>query len=196
MLKIILIGDSCVGKSCLLVRYADDKFPEKYITTIGVDFRFKSEKYENKCVKVQIWDTAGQERYRSLAKTFYRNAQGVIIVYDMTNKETFDNIKKWINEAKTNIDGFDKIPKIIIGNKCDIITERMISEEEIKLKEKEFEMKFVTASAKTGEGVVEAFNIVIKDIMKLIKTNKIGNDKSDGVIVNDNRKHKRNSCCG
>lgn len=195
MIKIILIGDSCVGKSCLLVRYADDKFPDQYTTTIGVDFRFKSEKYGNKCVKVQIWDTAGQERYRSLAKIYYRNAEGIIIVYDMTNKATFDNIKKWINEAKTNIEGYDKIPKIVIGNKGDLEKERIIIKEEIQNKEKEFGMKFVIASAKTGEGVSGAFNLIIEDIIKKLQTANIVNDKSNGVIANDIYL-SNNKCCG
>ena len=102
--KLVLIGDTCVGKSCILVRFSDDVFVENYVTTIGVDFRFKTMIVKNKIAKIQIWDTAGQERYRSITTAYYRGAAAIIICCDSTNKESFYNIKNWIDEISKYTD--------------------------------------------------------------------------------------------
>ena len=118
LFKLVLIGDSSVGKSCLLLRFADDSFTDSYISTIGVDFRFRTVKIEDKTVKLQIWDTAGQERFRTITSAYYRGADGIIMVYDVTRLDSFDHVRDWLNEVNRYANqGLCK--KLLIGNKCD-----------------------------------------------------------------------------
>ncbi|EEB90600.1 hypothetical protein MPER_11169 [Moniliophthora perniciosa FA553] len=98
LFKLLLIGDSGVGKSCLLLRFADDTYTESYISTIGVDFKIRTIELEGKTVKLQIWDTAGQERFRTITSSYYRGAHGIIVVYDVTDNDTFTNVKQWLQE--------------------------------------------------------------------------------------------------
>uniref|UniRef100_A0A8D3BL79 Si:dkey-16l2.16 n=1 Tax=Scophthalmus maximus TaxID=52904 RepID=A0A8D3BL79_SCOMX len=109
LFKLLIIGDSNVGKSSLLLRFADNSFSGSYITTIGVDFKIRTVDMEGERVKLQIWDTAGQERFRTITSTYYRNTHGVIIVYDVTNPESFVNVKRWLNEISQNCDNVCKI---------------------------------------------------------------------------------------
>ena len=128
--QILLIGDSLVGKTCLIQRYANGIFKEDYITTVGLDYYTKQEMINNLNVSVKLWDTAGQERFKALTPSFFRNAEGVVIAYDVTNSESFDNLKFWISSIKTNL--FEKnifIPIIIIGNKIDLEDMRDISKD-------------------------------------------------------------------
>ena len=129
-LKMILIGDSSVGKSWLLIRFADDDFAENYVTTIGVDFRFRTLKLDDYSVKLQIWDTAGQERYRTITNAYYRGADGIIIVFDLTSKESFINLYDWLDEVKKSAPENTSI--LVFGNKSDLTAERQVTEEEIK----------------------------------------------------------------
>ena len=117
LFKLVLIGDSCVGKSCLLIRFADDCFTENYITTIGVDFRFKTLSINKKTVKLQIWDTAGQERYLTITNAYYRGADGIVIVFDLTSKESFKNVEAWMSEVEKY--SSDTVKVIVLGNKVD-----------------------------------------------------------------------------
>ncbi|CAM0958698.1 unnamed protein product [Alopecurus aequalis] len=98
LFKLLLIGDSSVGKSCLLLRFADDAYVDTYISTIGVDFKIRTVELDGKSVKLQIWDTAGQERFRTITSSYYRGAHGIIIVYDVTDMESFNNVKQWLSE--------------------------------------------------------------------------------------------------
>jgi len=117
LFKLVLIGDSGVGKSCLLLRFADDAFTESYISTIGVDFRFRTVKIDKKTVKLQIWDTAGQERFRTITSAYYRGADGIIMVYDVTSVESFDHVNDWLNEV--NRYASEGTCKLLVGNKND-----------------------------------------------------------------------------
>jgi len=132
LFKLVLIGDSGVGKSCLLLRFADDKFTNSYITTIGVDFRFKTIPVNNKTIKLQIWDTAGQERFRTITSAYYRGADGIIIVYDVTDRESFNHIEEWV--AEVNKYASTTTCKLLIGNKCDEVSKIQITSEEAKKK--------------------------------------------------------------
>jgi len=118
LLKILIIGNSGVGKSCLLVRYADDIYQDNYIATIGVDFKMKTLDVDEKNVKLQIWDTAGQDRFRNITASYYRGAHGIMIVYDITDNESFNSINSWLIEVEKNAS--KNVYKILVGNKCDL----------------------------------------------------------------------------
>lgn len=120
----MLIGDSGVGKSCLLLRFADDTYTESYISTIGVDFKIRTIDLDGKTIKLQIWDTAGQERFRTITSSYYRGAHGIIVVYDCTDQDTFNNVKQWLEE----IDRYacDNVNKLLVGNKCDLHTKKVV----------------------------------------------------------------------
>ena len=122
--KILVLGDSNVGKTSLLLSYVDNFFPESHIATIGVEYKLKSITVKNIDVKLQLWDTSGQERFRSITSNFLRNADGIIFVYDITNKKSFDGLKGWIRDAENVGGGFEKI---IIGNKSDLEGKRQVS---------------------------------------------------------------------
>ncbi len=172
--KLVLIGDTCVGKSCILVRFSDDIFNDNYVTTIGVDFRFKTMVIKNKVAKIQIWDTAGQERYRSITTAYYRGAAAIIICCDCTNQESFNNIKNWIEEIAKYTDE-NSVDKIVFMNKCDLFEERIIKKDEIDKFEKENGIKVLEVSAKTGEGIDNAFEYIIS---KLIDKNEKKNNNT------------------
>ena len=131
MFKLLLIGDSGVGKSCLLLRFSDDTYTESYISTIGVDFKIRTIPLEGKTVKLQIWDTAGQERFRTITSSYYRGAHGIIIVYDCTDLESFENVKNWLGEIERY--GSDGVSKLLVGNKCDLESARKVSYDEGKV---------------------------------------------------------------
>ena len=188
--KLVLIGDTCVGKSCILVRFSDDIFDDNYVTTIGVDFRFKTMVVKNKVVKIQIWDTAGQERYRSITTAYYRGAAAIIICCDCTNKESFNNIKNWVEEIGKYTDK-DAVDKMVFMNKCDLTEERCIQKDEIDKFEKENGIKVLEVSAKTGEGIDKGFEYIIE---KLIDKNDNKNSntltlKGEGLLGN------KDGCC-
>ena len=192
--KIVLIGDTCVGKSCILVRFSDDVFVENYVTTIGVDFRFKTMIVMDKIVKVQVWDTAGQERYRSITNAYYRGAEGILIVFDLTQKESFENIENWINEV-TVYTGKDVI-MICLGNKSDL--KKGIDKNLIDEFQKKTGLEIINVSAKTGDGVEEAFKHIIELLIKknmekgdTFNNNRIKLDENN----NDNNEKNNDSCC-
>ena len=161
--KIVLIGDTCVGKSCILVRFSDDVFNENYVTTIGVDFRFKTMIVKNKIAKIQIWDTAGQERYRSITTAYYRGAAAIIICCDSTNKDSFYNLNNWIDEISKYTD--KEVDKLILMNKCDLVDDRQIDKSEMAKFEKENGIKIMEVSAKTGSGIDKAFEYIIEKLI-------------------------------
>ncbi|CAE7205683.1 RABD2C [Symbiodinium sp. CCMP2592] len=147
----VLIGDSGAGKSCLLLRFADDAFTDSYITTIGVDFRFKTIPVDKKTIKLQIWDTAGQERFRTITSAYYRGADGIILVYDICDRESFNHVDEWLNEVNRYVN--ENTCKILIGNKCDMTAERQVSTEEAKKKAEDLGIAFIECSAKDATNV-------------------------------------------
>ena len=162
-IKILILGDSMVGKTSLLLNYVDKIFPEAHIATLGVEYKEKEIKKDNYNIRLQIWDTAGEERFRSITKNLYRNANGILFVYDITNKQSFINVKHWIKDTN-NID--KEIKGIIIGNKCDLENERTITMEELEEIGKQFSLPVLETSAKTGNKVNECFELLIDELFK------------------------------
>jgi len=174
---LVLIGDSGVGKSCLLLRFADDKWTDSYISTIGVDFKIRTVQLDGKNIKLQIWDTAGQERFRTISSTYYRGAHGIIVVYDITNRESFNNVKRWLKE----IDKYarENVNKLLVGNKADLADDnelRAVQKHEGKNFADELGVQFLEASAKTGAFVDTAFLLISSEIKSkmLTQTNTTG----------------------
>merc|ERR1712038_157822 len=163
LFKLVLIGDSGAGKSYLLLRFADDAFTDSYITTIGVDFRFKTIPVEKKTIKLQIWDTAGQERFRTITSAYYRGADGIVLVYDTTNRESFLHVDDWLNEVNRYVN--ENTCKILIGSKCDMADERQVSTEEGKKKAEELGIAFIEASAKDATNVEPAFTMMSAELI-------------------------------
>jgi len=164
LFKIVLIGDSGVGKSCLLLRFADDAFTESHMTTIGVDFRFRTIKVGDKTVKLQIWDTAGQERFRTITSAYYRGADGIVMVYDVTDEKTFTHVNDWLNEV--NRYASERTCKLLIGNKSDR-TDKKVTQETAQAFADKLDVPFLEASAKEATNVEEAFLTMAKKLIEI-----------------------------
>jgi len=158
--KLLLLGDSGVGKSSLMIRFADHEFDYNTISTVGIDFKEKKLEVGGRIIRLQIWDTAGQQRFRTITKSYYRGAQGYILAYDITHKLSFDHIKYWLGEIKTH--GREDFYTIIVGNKTDLESERTVTTAEGKKFAAENGIDFVEASAKDGRNVEELFMKSVK----------------------------------
>jgi len=156
-LKLLTIGDSGVGKTSLLLRWAnaDTSAVKSSISTIGIDFKFKNITVDGNRVKVQVWDTAGQERFRTLTTTYYRKAQGVMLVYDVTSRNSYNNVRNWMQQVSINADV--NITVYLVGNKSDLVEQRAVSFDEGEALAKEFKTSFMEVSAWSGQNVNEAF---------------------------------------
>lgn len=162
LFKLLLIGDSGVGKSCLLLRFADDTYTESYISTIGVDFKIRTIELDGKTIKLQIWDTAGQERFRTITSSYYRGAHGIIVVYDVTDQESFNNVKQWLQE----IDRYasENVNKLLVGNKCDLTTKKVVDYTTAKEYADQLGIPFLETSAKNATNVEQAFMTMAAEI--------------------------------
>lgn len=166
LFKLLLIGDSGVGKSCLLLRFADDTYTESYISTIGVDFKIRTIELEGKTIKLQIWDTAGQERFRTITSSYYRGAHGIIVVYDVTDMDSFNNVKTWLSE----IDKYatDRVNKLLVGNKCDLVVKKVVDHQTAKDFADPLDIPFLETSAKSATNVEQAFMTMSAEIKKRV----------------------------
>lgn len=190
--KIIIVGKSSVGKSSLILKFTDDKFTENYLTTIGVDFKFKSFKLKDEAFKLQIWDTAGQERYKTISKTFYRVAHAAIIVFDITSRNSFENMANmWFPEVENNCDR-DVI--VIIGNKSDMESQREVSFQEAN----DFAMKhncsYFETSAKSGSNVEKVF-FEITEVIYAKERMKTNTNKEEKLNLENGRQSNENKGC-
>jgi Ras-related protein Rab-1A len=162
LFKILLIGNSGVGKSSLLLRFADDTFTDNFMPTIGVDFKIRTLEVDGRTIKLQIWDTAGQERFKTITSSYYKGAHGIIVVYDITDKESFKNIDTWMNEVEKHAS--DNVSRILVGNKCDMDESRQVSTDEGKELADQYNIRFMETSAKESANVEEAFTLMTKEI--------------------------------
>jgi small GTP-binding protein len=163
MIKLVIIGDSGVGKTNLLSRYTDHTFSQRHDITIGVEFSIKIASQNDKVFKIYVWDTAGQEVFNSITRNYYRGAVGCLIVYDITNRSSFNNIEKWVNDVK-NYSQNDGIVMVLVGNKLDQQDARQVTTEEGQALAEKFKMRFVETSAKTGENVDHSFSNILEKI--------------------------------
>jgi len=175
LFKFLLIGVSGVGKSCLLLRFADDTYTDSYISTIGVDFKIRTIDLDAKTIKLQIWDTAGQERFRTITSSYYRGAHGIIIVYDITDKESFDNVRQWLFE----IDRYasENVCKLLVGNKSDLANKRAVEYEQSKAFADELNIPFLETSAKNAANVEQAFLTMAAQIKNKMQNQPVSKPK-------------------
>lgn len=184
LFKLLLIGDSGVGKSCLLLRFADDAYTESYISTIGVDFKIRTIELDGKAIKLQIWDTAGQERFRTITSSYYRGAHGIIVVYDVTDNESFNNIKQWLGE----IDRYAsrEVNKLLVGNKNDLVENKSVDFNTAKEFADQLSIPFLETSAKNATNVEQAFLTMAAEIKKKIgKSATTGASNASNVKITD-----------
>ena len=193
-IKIMIIGETKVGKTSLISRYCKGEFSDdSYLSTIGIDFQIKNLKLNSKKIRVQIWDTAGQERFRNIAKNFFQSSDGFVIVYDISDSESFNKLDYWIEEIRANSQEISKM--IIVGNKCDLNQERQVKKEEGKEYSKKNQIKFFEVSAKEGTNINESFEFLIKDILKSYSPTENFKKRASKMLSIPVKMPKKKSCC-
>ena len=189
--QLLIIGNSIVGKTSILTKYTSKSYTESYVATVGLDFFTKDETIDNKIIRIKIWDTAGQERYKAITKCFFQRAQGIIIVFDVTNKRSFDDLKMWIDSIKSQsklTEDLENMPIILIGNKIDL-PKRVIDKETALNFAKEQNLEYYETSAKTGEGIDNAIKELVKKVMVYINKK----NGTDNLKLNENSSKRK--CC-
>ena len=200
--QIIFSNIVAVGKSCILLQFNDNKFREQHEITIGVEFAAKIIELDGKFIKIQIWDTAGHEAFQSITRTYYRGAAGALLVYDITRRDTYVHLIKWLSELKENAP--KDITIILIGNKNDLENERQVSYEEGESFAKENGLLFLETSAKTANNIAEAFNLSAMKILNNIPKNvetipkdniKIDIDDNNKNVIKNSKQENKKGCC-
>ena len=191
--KVLLLGDSSVGKTCFLLRYCDKSFQDAHLSTIGLDYRLKTMTLKSgKNIKLQIWDTAGQDRFRAITKNYYKGANGIILIYDVTNVQTFENVKNWISQIKEEAN-----PNVVIylaGNKIDLPedTKTVATDEGQKMAD-EYKLLFQEASAKAGKNVNEIFQELVEKIDEVFSKLEVPKSEQKNKLYDG--KSKKRACC-
>ncbi|KAK8402969.1 hypothetical protein O3P69_000899 [Scylla paramamosain] len=194
LFKLLLIGDSGVGKTCILFRFSDDAFNTTFISTIGIDFKIKTIELRGKKIKLQIWDTAGQERFHTITTSYYRGAMGIMLVYDITNAKSFDNIAKWLRNIDEHAN--EDVEKMILGNKCDMEDKRVINKEKGESIALEHGIRFLETSAKANINIEQAFLELAEAILN--KTPGRDPQENPESVVRPDRRNDRGTarqCC-
>lgn len=195
IIKFVLVGESGAGKSCLLLRFVEDTFSASFIATIGIDFKVKQIVLSGKKVKIQVWDTAGQERFKTITKAYYRGAEAIILVYDTTDKHSFNKLENWIGDIENGIQ-YDPL-RILVGNKCDMTELRQISKEEGEQFASTRGFHFFETSSLTGENVDTMFMWIAQEVYR----KKTGEVVPQGVVrlmeppPEDQTVKKKKDCC-
>ena len=194
-LGILILGDTNVGKTSLLLNYTDNYYVGSHVATVGIDYKFKTIKIKDIDVKLQIWDTSGQERFRSLAKNYLKNADGIIFVYDITDKKTFEGVKDWIKEAESH--GIYK--QILVGNKCDLERKREVSTDMLNKLGNKKKIKTFETSAKTGINVSKSFESLAELLVEGKSKEELNNLYRRETIkitgIKNNKKSEKKECC-
>ncbi len=199
IIKILTLGDTQVGKSSIVLRYTEDKFDDNQFSTIGIDYKTKYMKMDDSSVKVLIWDTAGQEKFRNIAKQYYKGANGVLLIYDICSRKTFERVEFWLKELKEN-NRIDELFICLVGNKSDLEDKREISIEEGEKYATDNNILFLEVSAKSGKGIIDLFKKVIKGALDKVYT-KIEKEEGEEKVrlssflekIDVKEKHRR--CC-
>ena len=191
--KILILGDSKVGKSCFLTRYADNTYKEDYLSTIGMDYKIKNYELEDgRIIKLYIWDTAGQDKFRSITSNFYKGADGIILIYDITDRKTFNSVRNWINNIQEEAP--DKVALVLAGNKVDDEKNREVQESQGKKIADEYSLPFFECSAKSDINVTQTFDALIKKVVQINPKNKEG-QKLKQNRNNGNNGDEKKKCC-
>ena len=196
--KIILIGDTATGKTNILSRYINNTFEENSKPSIGVELSSKSFMINNDIINIQIWDTAGQERYKSITKAYYKGALGALVVYDITKKETFESVDKWINDLKHLAD--KKVSIVLVGNKSDLEGERQVSKEEGQMKAQSNGLGFLETSALNGNNIELAFKTLVEEVYNKCHTDfeayaNISVNKGKNITIQETTTTQKKQCC-
>ncbi|VDD76180.1 unnamed protein product [Mesocestoides corti] len=178
MFKLLIIGNSSVGKTSFLVRYAEDSFTSAFVSTVGIDFKVKTVFRQDKRVKLQIWDTAGQERYRTITTAYYRGALGFILMYDITNEDSFNAVRDWVTQIKTY--SWDNAQVVLVGNKSDLASERQITTERGRALADTLGLNFFETSAKDNVNVKAVFDLMVDIILQKMAENADQDGKMTG----------------
>eukprot|EP00010_Vexillifera_abyssalis_P008060 CAMPEP_0201545392 /NCGR_PEP_ID=MMETSP0173_2-20130828/1926_1 /ASSEMBLY_ACC=CAM_ASM_000268 /TAXON_ID=218659 /ORGANISM="Vexillifera sp., Strain DIVA3 564/2" /LENGTH=207 /DNA_ID=CAMNT_0047953791 /DNA_START=81 /DNA_END=704 /DNA_ORIENTATION=- len=193
--KLLLIGDSGVGKSCLLLRFADNTYTESYISTIGVDFKVRTIELDKKTIKLQIWDTAGQERFRTITSSYYRGAHGIIVVFDVTDQVSYNNVKQWLKEIERY--ACENVNKLLVGNKSDLEDKRQVAKETAQEFADDLQISYIETSAKNATNVDETFIKIAEEIRSSRRTQDNGPDDKEpptSVFPEAPPKKKKSGC--
>lgn len=188
LVKLLILGDQKVGKTSMLLRFTEDYFPNSHIQTLGIDFKLKVQNINNKTYKFQIWDTAGQERFRKLTTAYYKNAKGIILVFDINRKESFDMVTFWMAEIQKH--ALDGVTKVLVGNQIDR-PDRVITTNEGKIKAELLGVEYFETSAKSGEGIESLFNYMAINT-RFVEDNKFTNPRESLKLKKDKVRKK---CC-
>ena len=194
--KVLLLGNSNVGKSSLFLRFVDDIWNDTFVPTIGVDFKIKTFNIDEKKIKMQIWDTAGQERFKNIIASYYRGAHGILLIYDVTDKESFKNLSNWLIEIEKNAS--KNVLKVLIGNKTDLEDKRVITYSQGKEFADSYGLKYIETSAKKNMNVNEAFETLGRELMQASDDKKIGKSKDKKISVTkaeDLNQEQKKGCC-
>ena len=194
-IKIMIIGETKTGKTSLISRYCKNEFTGgAYLSTIGIDFQIKNLTINSKKIRLQIWDTAGQERFRNIAKNYFQSSDGFLILYDISNHESFETLDYWVEEIKSNSQELAKM--ILVGNKCDLINERKIKKEEGENYAKNKKIRFFEVSAKEGTNINTAFDTLVKDILSTYSPSELMKKRGSKMLsIPVLQQQKKSSCC-
>ena len=200
MFKVVLVGDSFVGKTNIMSKYLKNEFHEDSKATVGVEFGSKQFNIEGHSIKAQIWDTAGQERYKAITSAYYKGAKGAFVVYDITRKGSFESVEKWVSDLTAAAD--KKLTVVVIGNKCDLEDQRQVTKEEGEQKAGKLEVAFLETSALSGENLDKAFEMMMNEIYKKCHEEMLAEGDVDIIeggqeinLTNKNQNTENKKCC-